>query len=249
MRWRRYVFSLCPHALIRLLTSVRLLSSRRRSVHGTSAPRAPKPVWDSQFRQDCVTKDILNQRRITTGYRLPTAMVSTFDGDNMVIVNSTTFFHRKRMLLMGTATLFAREDHNYFHAHYHNWYVMRKHLGFDGGVLMSTDDPYVHYGKYHHHSMNDVERNPFKQLSDPNLDFTAALGMLEDRRLDGLGFRSRRFLAVIDNGEVIYLKSDDIGASSETDVESTGSDLLALLQKGSENHAKYWLTEGPRDEL
>lgn len=78
-----------------------------------------------------------------------------------------------------------------------------KAKGFDEIICVAVNDPYVLdvWGKVAHAG------GKVTLLSDGNAEFTKAMGLALDASKNGLGLRSQRYVAVVDNG---ILKSLDV---------------------------------------
>ncbi|MCG8458374.1 MAG: peroxiredoxin, partial [Holophagales bacterium] len=88
-----------------------------------------------------------------------------------------------------------------------------KAKGVDEILCMAVNDPFVmaSWGK----SLQAGDH--IRLLSDGNGEYAAALGLTLDLSAIGLGTRSARFAAVVDDGEVTYLGVEpgkDVGVSS-----------------------------------
>ena len=90
-----------------------------------------------------------------------------------------------------------------------------KAKGIDKIVCMSVNDAFVMSAWAQSQSAsNDVE-----MLADGNGDFTRAIGLTMDGKGFGLGERSQRFSAVIDNGVVKELNVEEAGAFDVSSAE------------------------------
>jgi len=76
-----------------------------------------------------------------------------------------------------------------------------KSKGIENIFCLSVNDPYVMNGWG---EINNIG-NKIKMLADPYLLFTKAIGAEVDRNAKGMGFRSNRYLMVIENFTVVNI--------------------------------------------
>ena len=76
-----------------------------------------------------------------------------------------------------------------------------KSKGIENIFCLSVNDPYVMNGWG---EINNIG-NKIKMLADPYLLFTKAIGAEVDRNAKGMGFRSNRYLMVVENFTVVNI--------------------------------------------
>ena len=80
-----------------------------------------------------------------------------------------------------------------------------KAKGIEHIFCLSVNDPYVMNGWGEINNTGDK----IKMLSDPYLSFTKLIGAEVDRNAKGMGFRSNRYLMVIENFTVIKIHEEE----------------------------------------
>ena len=96
-------------------------------------------------------------------------------------------------------------------------------LGIDEIFFMAVNDPFVmaYWGK--HYSKPDSIR----MIGDPDGSFTKEVGLDIDLSVAGLGLRSKRFTAVIEENIVTYIKAEDAPPDYE---RSNATTLIEFLK-------------------
>ena len=109
--------------------------------------------------------------------------------------------------------------------------------GVDDVYCISVNDPYV-MGAWETfvEMADDITETKVKLLSDGNAEITEALGMLVDKSNQGMGKRSWRYAAVVNNGVVEQVFVEP-GMADNTDedpyIASTPSAVLLWLKSSS----------------
>ena len=96
-------------------------------------------------------------------------------------------------------------------------------LGVNEIFFMAVNDPFVmaYWGK--HHNKPDSVR----MIGDPEGSFTKEIGLDIDLSVAGLGLRSKRFTAVIEDNIVTYIEAEDAPPDYE---RSSASNLTKFLK-------------------
>ena len=109
--------------------------------------------------------------------------------------------------------------------------------GVDDVYCISVNDPYV-MGAWETfvEMADDITETKVKLLSDGNAEITEALGMLVDKSNQGMGKRSWRYAAVVNNGvvEQVFVEPGMVDNSEDDPyIASTPSAVLLWLKSSS----------------
>ena len=98
-------------------------------------------------------------------------------------------------------------------------------LGIDEIFFMAVNDPFVmaYWGKYYN------KPDSIRMIGDPDGSFTKEVGLDIDLSVAGLGLRSKRFTAVIEENIMTYIKVEDAPPDYE---RSSASMLIESLKSG-----------------
>jgi glutaredoxin/glutathione-dependent peroxiredoxin len=138
---------------------------------------------------------------IATGDPIPDVKLFTFGENGPEVTSSTEVLGSGKVVLFAVPGAFTPTCSD----HHLPGFVMRaeelKAKGVDKVVCLSVNDPFVMsaWG-----SDQKVGRS-IVMLADGNGEFTDAMGMTMDGRGFGLGARSQRYAAIIDDGTVSWL--------------------------------------------
>jgi glutaredoxin/glutathione-dependent peroxiredoxin len=156
------------------------------------------------------------------GRPVPDAPVMLMDSDQPITVSSTELLGRGKVVLFavpGAFTPVCSEQHL-------PGFVLRaqeiRDKGVDTIACISVNDPYVMRAWGEQHGAGDA----VVMLADPEAAFTRAMGMATDASASGLGERSRRYAAVIEDGTITAF---DVEARTVDHEVSTAHALLARL--------------------
>ena len=97
-------------------------------------------------------------------------------------------------------------------------------LGVNEIFFMAVNDPFVmaYWGKHYNKS------DSIRMIGDPEGSFTKEIGLDIDLSVAGLGLRSKRFTAVIEDNILIYIETEDAPPDYE---RSSASTLIEFLKK------------------
>ena len=138
---------------------------------------------------------------IATGDRIPDVKVFTFGGKGSEVTTSAEVLGSGKVVLFGVPGAFTPTCSD----HHLPGFVMRtnelKNKGVDKIVCVSVNDPFVMgaWGKDQNVGTSIV------MLADGNGEFTQAVGLTMDGSGFGLGSRSQRYAAIIEEGIVTWL--------------------------------------------
>ena len=158
---------------------------------------------------------------LNVGDKVPTATVFHMTESGASGVSTDELFANKKVVMFAVPGAFTPTCSA---AHLPGFVVNAdaiKAKGVDAIVRMSVNDPFVMaaWGK----SQN---ANAIQMVADPGAELTKAMGLDIDLSAPGLGVRSKRFAAVVDNGVVTDLAVE--AAPAEHTVSSAESVLERL---------------------
>jgi glutaredoxin/glutathione-dependent peroxiredoxin len=158
---------------------------------------------------------------IAVGDRVPEVKVFTFGDKGPEATTSTDVLGKGKVVLFGVPGAFTPTCSD----HHLPGFVLRadelRGKGVDKVVCVSVNDPFV-MGAWG--QSQDVGGSVL-MLADGNGDFTQALGLVMDGSGFGLGQRSQRYAAIIDDGTVSWLAVEPGPGLSASSVE----EVLAAL--------------------
>jgi glutaredoxin/glutathione-dependent peroxiredoxin len=138
---------------------------------------------------------------IAIGERIPDVKVFTFDANGPAATTSGEVLGTGKVVLFAVPGAFTPTCSD----HHLPGFVLRteelKAKGVDKVVCVSVNDPFV-MGAW---GENQNVGSSVVMLSDGNGEFTAAVGLPMDGSGIGLGSRSQRYAAILDDGIVTWL--------------------------------------------
>jgi peroxiredoxin len=139
---------------------------------------------------------------ISVGDRIPDVQVMTFGAGGPTHVQTADVLGTGKVVLFAVPGAFTPTCSDYHLPSYLIRYDDLKAKGVDSIVCISVNDPFV-MGAW-----GDAQQVGDKvvMLADGNGDFTKAIGLEMDGSGFGLGSRSQRYAAVIENGVVTALQ-------------------------------------------
>ena len=140
---------------------------------------------------------------IKIGETLPSIPLKRLNGSKIEDVILKDYAKGKKIVLFAVPGAFTPTCSNIHLPSFIKQADAIKAKGIDDIICVSTNDPYVLdvWGKVTHAA------GKVTLLSDGNGEFTKAMGLVLDAREKGLGLRSQRYVALVENGT---LKSLDI---------------------------------------
>ena len=159
---------------------------------------------------------------IAVGERIPDVELRTMGHSGPQPVRSTEVLGHGRVVLIGVPGAFTPTCTDFHLPGFVRWAGELRARGVDLIACVAVNDAWVMDAWGTYRRVGDA----VLMLADGNGEFTRALGLEEDRSASGLGVRSRRYAAVLDDGIVTYL-----GVESEPPVlkVSSAEAVLAAL--------------------
>ena len=150
---------------------------------------------------------------LATGDKMPSGTLRHLTDKGIEGVSTDDFFAGRKVVIFAVPGAFTPTCND---THFPGFMVNAdtiKEKGVDTIACIAVNDPFVTaaWAK----ALGAGEH--VQVLSDGNADYTKALGLTLDLSAIGLGVRSKRYAAVIDNGTVSYLgveEGKDVGVSS-----------------------------------
>ena len=159
---------------------------------------------------------------IEKGARVPDGTLVKVTGDGPDKVSAAEFFGGRTVVLFGVPGAFTPTCHN---KHMPPFVAKSEELKAKGVAEIAAISVNDHFVMDEWRKSSDtMGRVTF--LADGNGDYTRALGMELDATGAGLGMRSKRYVALVEDGTVTFLGMED----SPGDVTESGVDtVLAAL--------------------
>lgn len=148
---------------------------------------------------------------------LPDATLTRLDDDELTQVSTDTYFGSSVVILIGMPGPFTptcSKDH--LPGYLHRRDELLEHV--DAIAVVAVTDAYA----MNAWSVTTGAHGHLDFLADGNGDFIRAMGLEEDRRADGMGFRSQRFSMLVDDGVVRVLHVED----DQSQTDRTGADQM-----------------------
>ncbi|MEM1177816.1 MAG: peroxiredoxin [Acidobacteriota bacterium] len=150
---------------------------------------------------------------VATGQKMPSGTLRQLGESGIDAINTDEFFAGRKVVLFAVPGAFTPTCND---THFPGFMVNADTLrekGVDAVACVAVNDPFVTaaWGK----SLGAGEH--VQILSDGNGDYTRALGLELDLTAIGLGKRSKRYAAIVDDGTLTYLgveEGKDVGVSS-----------------------------------
>ena len=158
---------------------------------------------------------------IAVGDRIPDIRVMTTTGGNPTHVRTADVLGTGKVVLFAVPGAFTPTCSDY---HLPGYVIRAGELrakGVDTVACLSVNDPYVMDAWGDDQEVGDA----IVMLADGNGTFTRAMGLESDKSGAGLGTRSQRYAAVIDDGIITTLLVEPTGDLTVSSAES----VLAIL--------------------
>jgi peroxiredoxin len=125
-------------------------------------------------------------------------------GGEFTHLGTQELFGNKKVLVIGLPGAFTPTCSSQQIPEYDARFEEFKALGFDAMYCVSVNDPFVMnlWGK-------TMQVKNVKMLPDGNAEFTRLIGMLVEKRNLGFGYRSHRYVAVINDMIIEHLFEED----------------------------------------
>lgn len=158
---------------------------------------------------------------IKQGETIPEAEMTQIDEERVVKVLARNYFKGARIIVVGMPGPFTptcSQDHLPGYLHLRD--ELMEYV--DGITVIAITDAWAMEAW----SVVTGARGQIDFLADGNGEFSAALGLIEDRIKDGMGARSRRYAMLVDDGvvEIILVEKDQ----SQTKRSSADRMLAAI---------------------
>ncbi len=163
------------------------------------------------------------QETIQPGQPIPAVKVTLLEQGKLDELSTAEFFRGKKVVLFGVPGAFTPTCSDRHLPSFLDHADELHALGVDEIACTSVNDHYVleAWG-----ASRGVGKK-IRMLADGNGDFACALGLVSDSRPWGLGFRSRRYAAIVEDGVVSALFVDSPGRFEVSGAEQ----VLAELSK------------------
>lgn len=142
---------------------------------------------------------------LAVGDRLPDATFRTMTADGVKELSTADVFSGKKVVLLGVPGAFTPSCHKNHLPGYVQQHDAIKAKGVDTIACVAVNDVFV----LDAWSKASGADDKVLMLSDGNGDFTKAAGLVLDGSGFGLGLRSQRFSAVVDDGVVSELHVEE----------------------------------------
>lgn len=144
---------------------------------------------------------------ITAGDRIPDAELRTMTPDGPTAVRSTDVLGTGRVVLFAVPGAFTPGCSNVHLPGFVEGGAELRAKGVDTIACVAVNDPFVMDAWGQAHCVGD----DILMLADGNAEFTTAMGLLLDGSGFGLGQRSKRYAAVLQDGVVVSIDVDGTG--------------------------------------
>jgi peroxiredoxin len=149
---------------------------------------------------------------ITAGDRIPDAELRTMTPEGPTAVRSTDVLGTGRVVLFAVPGAFTPGCSNVHLPGFVEGGAELRAKGVDTIACVAVNDPFVMDAWGKAHGVGD----DILMLADGNAEFTTAMGLLLDGRGFGLGQRSKRYAAVLQDGVVTSIDVDEKGIDLST---------------------------------
>jgi peroxiredoxin len=156
---------------------------------------------------------------IAIGERIPDVRLKTVTGEGVWEVSTAEICRGKKVVLFGVPGAYTGTCSTRHLPGYVELADQIKARGVDVVACTAVNDIHVLRAWAREHEAGDK----VEMLADGNGELAHALGLELDARAFGMGFRSRRYAAVFDDGVLVSLEVDEPG-------EVTGSGADAVLR-------------------
>jgi peroxiredoxin len=148
---------------------------------------------------------------------IPAATLTRLDDDKLESISTASYFANRVIILIGMPGPFTptcSKDHLPGYLHLRD--ELQQHV--DAIAVIAVTDAYA----MNAWSVTTGAHGQLDFLADGNGELIRAMGLEEDRRDDGMGFRSQRFSMLVEDGivQVLHVEEDQ----SQTD--RTGADQM-----------------------
>ena len=160
---------------------------------------------------------------IQTGDKMPAVTLRVLTADGMDDINTADVFAGKTVVLFGVPGAFTPTCSAQHLPSYLKNYDALKAKGVDAIACLAVNDPFV----MKNWAETSGATDKVQMLPDGNAELTKALGLEMDGTGFGLGIRSQRFAAIVQDGVVSHLAVEEPGAYNVSSAEA----ILKQLDK------------------
>lgn len=152
---------------------------------------------------------------ITVGDRIPLNTFSKMGNNKPQPISTVEIFPDKKVVLVAVTGAFTPDcSDDHLPGFVSNADKIKQH-GVDEIVCISVNDPFVMDAW----SKAKDPDNKILMLADSDGSFTKEMGMLTDVSENGLGMRSQRYAAIIEDDVIKHLEVDEMGEVEKTTAE------------------------------
>ena len=152
---------------------------------------------------------------INVGDSIPAVTFSKLEGDKPQPVSTKELFSNKKVVLVAVTGAFTPDcSDDHLPGFVQNADKIKQH-DIDEIVCISVNDPFVMDAW----SKAKNPDNKILMLADSEASFTKEMGMQADASDNGLGTRSQRYAAIVEDGVIRHLEVDEMGEVEKTTAE------------------------------
>jgi glutaredoxin/glutathione-dependent peroxiredoxin len=144
---------------------------------------------------------------ISVGDSIPSATLSKLDADKLIPISTDELFSQRKVVLFAVTGAFTPDCSDDHLPSFIRNADRLKQQGIDKIVCISVNDPYV----MDIWSKTKDPEGKLLMLADANGDLTTKMGMDADVSNLGLGKRSQRYAAIVEDGVIKSLDVDEMG--------------------------------------
>ncbi|MHC4937873.1 MAG: redoxin family protein [Planctomycetota bacterium] len=159
---------------------------------------------------------------IQIGDSIPSATLRTLTAEGPKEINSTEFFAGRKVILFGLPGAFTPPCTNDHMPSFVNNYEAIREKGVDEIACVAVNDMFVMDAW----SKATGAEGKVTMLADGNAELTNAMGTAIDGSGLGLGTRSTRFAAIVEDGRITALEIEEVPSTCSI---SSGSSILEKL--------------------
>ena len=152
---------------------------------------------------------------ISVGESVPSVTLSKLNNDKPQPVPTKELFSNKKVVLVAVTGAFTPDcSDDHLPGFVQNADKIKQH-DIDEIVCISVNDPFVMDAW----SKAKNPDNKILMLADSEASFTKQMGMSADASDNGLGMRSQRYAAIVEDGVIKHLEVDEMGEVKKTTAE------------------------------
>lgn len=152
---------------------------------------------------------------LEVGQKMPTGTLRQLD-DGIQKIDTDSIFDGKKVVFFAVPGVFTPTCNDTHFPGFQGKKDALREKGIDSIVCMAVNDPFVMAEWKKALGEDEIEL-----YSDGNGDYARELGLTLDLTAAGMGIRSKRFAAVVDDGQVTYL-----GVEAGKDVDASSAEAV-----------------------